>query len=47
MRSLLVENLVRSGRYQEALDTAVGDELDFWRGIALQGLARLMKQDHC
>ena len=41
VRSLLVENLVRSGRYQEALDTAVGDELDFWRGIALAGLSKI------
>ena len=40
VRSLLVENLVRTGRYQEALDTAKGDELNFWRGIALAALGK-------
>ena len=41
VRSLLVENLVRTGRYQEALDTAKGDELNFWRGIALAALGKV------
>ena len=41
VRSLLVENLVRTGRYQEALETAKGDELNFWRGIALAALSRV------
>ena len=41
VRSLLVENLVRTGRYQESLETAKGDELNFWRGIALAALSRV------
>ena len=41
VRSLLVENLVRTGRHQEALETAKGDELNFWRGIALAALSRV------
>ena len=41
IRALLVENLVRIGKYEEALSTANGDELPFWRGMALSGLGRL------
>ena len=41
IRALLVENLVRTGKYEEALSTANGDELPFWRGMALSGLGRL------
>ena len=41
IRALLVENLVRTGKYEEALSTAKGDELPFWRGMALSGLGRL------
>ena len=41
IRSLLVENLVRTGQYEEALSAAKGDELPFWRGMALTGLGRL------
>ncbi|MAB59072.1 MAG: hypothetical protein CMO46_00855, partial [Verrucomicrobiales bacterium] len=43
VRSLLVENLVRAGRYQEAIDTIKGDELKFWRGIAYAGLGKVNK----
>ena len=41
IRALLVENLVRTGKYDEALSTAKGDELPFWRGMALSGLGRI------
>ncbi|RZO13352.1 MAG: hypothetical protein EVB09_10660 [Verrucomicrobiaceae bacterium] len=41
IRALLVENLVRTGQYEEALSTAKGDEFPFWRGMALSGLGRL------
>ncbi|MDE0571757.1 MAG: hypothetical protein OSB44_13820, partial [Verrucomicrobiales bacterium] len=41
IRALLVENLVRTGQYEEALSAAKGDELPFWRGMALLGLGRL------
>lgn len=41
IRALLVENLVRTGQYEQALSTAKGDELPFWRGMALSGLGRL------
>ena len=41
IRALLVENLVRTGQYEEALSAAKGDELPFWRGMALSGLGRL------
>jgi len=43
VRSLLVENLVRAGKYQEAIDTIKGDELKFWRGIAYAGLGKVNK----
>ena len=41
VRSLLVENLVRAGRHQEAIDAVKGDELKFWRGIAFAGLGKV------
>jgi len=41
IRALLVENLVRTGKYDDALSTAKGDELPFWRGMALSGLGRI------
>lgn len=41
VRSLLVENLVRAGKLQEAIDAVKGDELKFWRGIALAGLGKV------
>ncbi len=39
IRHLLVESLVRSGRYEEALSSTKGDELPFWQGLshAMQG----------
>ena len=41
IRALLVENLVRTGKYEDALSAAKGDELPFWRGMALSGLGRI------
>ncbi len=41
IRQLLVESLVRSGQFEEALANTRGNELPFWRGLAHAKLGRL------
>ena len=41
IRHLLVESLARSGRYEEALANAQGNELPFWKGLSHAMLGRL------
>lgn len=41
IRHLMVESLVRAGRFKDALAATQGNELPFWRGLAYVKLGRL------
>ena len=45
IRYLLVESLVRAGRFEDALANAKGNELPFWRGLAHAQLGRLSEAE--